>query len=172
MLQWIGAVFVLTSSTAIGRLLAVRVKEQELWLCDIRSSMYLLLGELEYHQMPLPEALFCAGSRQGGRLRCFYEKVSCELERKEGERFREIWRKYATECLVNAPVGKMQKEEFIAVGTYLTEADQKVRNNAIEFYLTCLEKEIAVLRKNEKEKTHLFQTMGILVGLFLLILVM
>jgi len=168
----VGAVLVLTSATAIGSLLALQVKEQEEWLKDIKMSLFLLAGELNYHQMPLPEAMRRAGVRHGGRMKGFYNRVGTELEKKEGDSFFTIWRRQVQENLKNAPLRKEQKDAFLEIGMYFTEADANVRENAIEFYLNRLEEDIVFLRKNGKEKAYMFRTMGMLGGMFLLILVM
>ena len=68
MVKLIGAILVLVSAYAIGSLLALQVKEQEKWLKDMKTTLFLLLGELEYRQVPLPEALAIVGKRHGGRL--------------------------------------------------------------------------------------------------------
>lgn len=168
----IGAALVLASATAIGSLLALQIREQEAWLRDIKMSLFLLSGEMNYHQMPLPEAMMRTGVRHGGRMRTFYSRVGAELEKKAGESFFDIWQRQVREVLKNAPLKKEQKEAFSEIGMYFVEADCNVRKNAIDFYLDRLEEDIVILRKNGKEKAYLLQTMGVLGGMFLLILVM
>ena len=100
----------------------------------------------------------------------FFLGMAEELEKKEGNRLEVIWRKQATDTLFRAPLKKEQKEAFSELGIYLAEADTKVRKNAMEFYFARLEEEIAALRASEKEKAYLYRTMGMLGGLFLLLI--
>ena len=172
MVKLIGAVLVLVSAYAIGSLLALQVKEQEKWLKDIKTTMFLLLGELEYRQVPLPDALELTGKRHGGRLAGFYQSLSAELDKKEGFSLQELWKKQAEPALRDCPLTKEQKEEFSELGLYFTEADKETRRSSLDFYLNRLEEDIVRLRETGGDKAYLCRTLGMLGGIFLLILVL
>ncbi|MBP3568830.1 MAG: stage III sporulation protein AB [Lachnospiraceae bacterium] len=172
MMKVIGAVLVLVSAYAIGSLLALQVKEREKWLKDIKTAMFLLLGELEYRQVPFPEALEVIGQRHGGRLADFFRRTAEELKKKEGISLKEIWKQMAEPTLKESPLSKEQKEEFAELGLCFMEADRETRKNSMEFYLNRLEEDIVALRKNGADKAYLCRTLGMLGGIFLLILVL
>lgn len=170
MLKLIGAVLVLVSAYAIGCLLALQVKEQERWLRDMKTTLFLLLGELEYRQMPLPEAMELIGGRHNGRLKTFFGGLSQELRKKEGVSLQELWQQTAMTSLKESPLTKGQKEEFAELGLYFMESDKETRKNSLEFYLTRLEEDIVTLRENGGDKAYLCRTLGMLGGIFILIL--
>ena len=172
MVKLVGAVLVLVSAYAMGSVLALRVKEQEKWLKEIKTTMFLLLGELEYRQMPLPEALEMIGKRHGGNLQTFFQVLSEELRKKEGFSLQEIWQQLAILALKDSPLSKQQKEEFAELGLYFTETDRETRKNSMEFYLNRLEEDIVSIRETGGEKAYLCRTLGMLGGIFLLILVL
>lgn len=172
MIKLIGAFLVLISACAIGSLLALQIKEQEKWLKEIKTALFLLLGELEYRQMPLPEALEIIGQRHGGRLAAFFQTLSEELKKKEGASLRESWRQMAGAVLKNSPLSKEQKEEFADLGIFFTESDKETRRNSLEFYLNRLEEDIVSLRETGADKAYLCRTLGMLGGIFILILVL
>ena len=172
MVKLIGAVLVLVSACAIGSLLAIQVKEQEKWLKDIKTALFLLLGELEYRQMPLPEAMELVGGRHGGRLAVFFQDLAEELKKKEGFSLQKVWRQLALPALKDSPLSKEQKEEFADLGLYFMESDKETRRNSMEFYLKRLEEDIVSLRETGAEKAYLCRTLGMLGGIFLLILVL
>lgn len=172
MVKLVGAVLVLVSAYAMGSVLALRVKEQEKWLKEIKTTMFLLLGELEYRQMPLPEALEMIGKRHGGNLQTFFQVLSEELKKKEGFSLQEIWQQLAILALKDSPLSKQQKEEFAELGLYFTETDRETRKNSMEFYLNRLEEDIVSIRETGGEKAYLCRTLGMLGGIFLLILVL
>ena len=169
-LKTVGAILVLTSATAIGSILAFRVKEQERWLADMKLSLVLLSGELEYHQVPFPEAMRLTGNKHKGRLQEFFRRTGEELEKREGESLSVVWSRQAENCLKAAPLKREQKEAFSEIGIYFAGADSKVRKNALEFYFSRLEEEIVRMRNTEKEKVYLYRMLGMLGGVFLLIL--
>ena len=172
MIKLIGAVLVLVSSCAIGSLLAMQVKEQEKWLKDIKTTLFLLLGELEYRQMPLPEAMELIGTRHNGRLKGFFAGLSAELTKKEGFSLQELWHQQAVPVLKESPLSKSQKEEFAELGLYFMESDRETRKHSLEFYLNRLEEDIVSLRESGGDKAYLCRTLGMLGGIFLLILVL
>lgn len=172
MIKMLGAVLVLVSAYAIGSLLALRVKEQEKWLKDIKTALFLLQGELEYRQMPLPEALAVIGARHGGRLAAFFQVLAEELSKKEGFSLQEVWKQLAASALKDSPLSGEQKEEFGELGLYFMESDRETRRTSIEFYLNRLEEDIVSLREHGADKAYLCRTLGMLGGIFLLILVL
>ena len=172
MIKWIGAVLVMVSAYAIGSLLAGQIKEREKWLKEIKIALFLLDGEVEYHQMPFPEALQLVGERHNGKLKQFLCSLSEELKKKEGNSLQELWRNYAKQFFKDTSLTKQQKEEFGELGVYFMEADCVARKNAIEFYLNRLEEEIVQLRETGADKAYLYRMLGMLGGMFLLVLVL
>ena len=118
MIKLAGAVLVMLSSCAIGGVFAAQVKEQEKWLKDIKIALFLLLGELEYHQIPFPEALCLVGRRHGGYIGSFLNEIGERLGKKEGVTVKKIWEEQGRKFLKDAPLTKEQKEEFTELGGY------------------------------------------------------
>ena len=172
MVKLVGAVLVLVSSCAIGALLALQVKEQEKWLKDIKTTLFLLLGELSYRQMPMPDAMELVGIRHSGRMKDFYLGMTEELQKKNGLSLQELWQKHALVSLKDSPLNGSQKEEFAELGLCFSETDKETRKNSLDFYLTRLEEDIVSLREKGADKAYLCRTLGMLGGIFLLILVL
>lgn len=172
MIKLTGAILVLVSAYAIGSVLALRIKEQEKWMRDMKTALFLLMGELEYRQIPLPEALELTAEHHGGRLSVFFQKLGAELKKKEGGSLRELWKELAKAELEDAPLSVGQKEEFMELGIYFMETDKETRRNSLEFYFSRLEEDIVKLRENGADKAYLCRMLGMLGGIFLLILVL
>ncbi len=172
MIKLIGAVLVLVSACGIGGLLALQIKEQEKWLKEIKLSLVLLLGELEYRQMPLPEAASLLSVRQNGKLAAFFKGLAEELQKKEGFSLQELWRQQAEPVVKDSPLSREQREEFKELGLYFMESDKETRRNAVEFYLKRLEEDIITLRENGADRAYLCRTLGMLGGIFILILIL
>ena len=172
MIKLVGAVLVLVSAYAIGSLLALQVKEQGKWLRDMKTTLFLLLGELEYRQVPLPEALELIGNRHRGRLSAFFRGLSGEMKKKEGVTLQELWHRVAETSFRDCPLSKEQKEEFSELGLYFMESDRETRREALDFYFNRLEEDIIQLREKGGDKAYLCRTLGMLGGIFLLILVL
>ena len=172
MIKAVGAVLVLVSAYAIGSLFALRIKEHENWLKEIKVTLFLLMGEVEYRQIPLPEALELVAHRHKGRLEPFFLALAEQLRKKEGQTMLEIWQQQAGLFLKESPLNREQKEEFAQLGLYFQETDKDTRKSTLEFYLKRLEEDIAGMRANGADKAYLCRTLGMLGGAFLLILVL
>lgn len=170
MIKLIGAVLVLVSAYAIGCIFALRIKEQEGWLKEIKTTLFLLQGELDYRQVPLPEAVAIIGNRHEGRLSGFFRNLSEELQKKEKGSLQEIWRQQSETLVKDCPLSSGQKEEFAELGLMFTDSDRESRKNALEFYFQRLEEDIVRIRKNGADRAYLCRTLGMMGGILILIL--
>ena len=170
MVKMIGAVLVLTSAYALGCLFALKLKEQERWMKEIKLALFLLQGELEYRQLPLPDALERAGNHQRGCLEVFFKNMSMELNKREGIPLKELWKRQSEQFLKNSPLSREQREEFGELGVCFAETDKETRKQTLNFYLNRLEEELKVLRETGGEKEYLYRALGMLGGMFLVIL--
>ncbi|MGN0507316.1 MAG: stage III sporulation protein AB [Lachnospiraceae bacterium] len=167
-----GGALVLVSAAAIGGTFAGRVKEQEVWLKEIKLVFLLLGGELNYNKTPLPEAFILVARRHDGPLTPFLKKVGEELTEQNGRMLKELWAAQAGQILLKAPLLKSQKQEFAALGECFSETDSTARENAIAFYLKRLEAELEHLEQTGRDKAYLYRMLGMLGGLFLLVLIL
>lgn len=170
MVKMVGTVLVLVSAYALGSLFALKLREQERWLKEMKLALFLLMGELDYRQMPMPEALERTGRHENGCVDVFFKAMSAELEKKEGIPLRELWKQQACKHLKDSPLTKKQQEEFAELGMCFAETDKETRKQAVEFYLNRLEEEIKVLRETGGDRGYLYRALGMLGGMFLVIL--
>jgi len=170
MIKLVGAVLVLVSAYAIGSMFALRIKEQERWLKEMKTTLFLLQGELDYRQVPLPEAAAIVGNRQDGRLSLFFRNLAEEMQKKEEGSLQEIWRRQAETAVKDCPLSVGQKEEFAELGLIFTESDRESRKNGLEFYFQRLEEDIIKIRKTGADRAYLCRTLGMMGGILILIL--
>lgn len=168
----IGGTLVLVSAAAIGATLAGGIKAQEAWLKEIKLVFLLLGGELNYNKTPLPDAFLLLAKRHSGPLTPFLQEVGEELGRQSGSILTELWAERAGRLLAHSPLSKGQKQEFMELGECFSETDSKARENAVAFYISRLEAELAQLQKTGKDKAYLYRMLGMLGGLFLLVLIL
>lgn len=172
MLKTVGSVMILCSAGAIGMIFAGRIKESELWLKEIKLVIIRLTGEIRYHRKTVPEALCTVGRRYEGRLKEFLTETGEQLQEMESGSLQEVWKHNGEQILQQAPLTREQKEAFLELGSFFCEADETTRTGTIDFYLLRLEEELKELRKNGKEKAYLYRMLGVMGGMFLLILVL
>lgn len=168
----IGSVLVLASAAAIGGIFAGRVKEQENWLKEIKLMLLLLSGELKYNKTPLPEALLTVAGRHNGVLTGFFKSLGSELLNQNGMALNELWEKQAERAMKQAVLSTAQKQEFASLGDCFLETDSTARENAVAFYISRLETELETMQKTGRDKAYLYRMLGMLGGMFLLVLIL
>lgn len=169
MLKAVGAIMVILSSTAIGfyfsSLLRARIQE----LSDLRKTLFILRGDIQYGNTPLPEALQSIALRNKSEFKPFYMQVSEKLCRLEGESFQEIWSNGVDQCLNETALTKEDKLELKRLGENLGHLDREMQVRTIDLYLEIIKREMEEATTTIKEKTKLYNTLGILAGLFITI---
>jgi len=102
-------------------------------------------------------------------FRTFLEKVSEELFLGSGGTFPEIWGKCVNQYLKNTSLTETDKEGIVRLGDNLGYLDREMQLTTIDLYLTQLQEEIKEQSMAVKERSKLYNILGIMAGLFLTI---
>jgi len=165
----IGCILVIGSSTGIGFFFSSEMKCRIENLKELKKLFGLLRGDIRYANTPLPEAISAIHRRQGGNFEPFFQYVSEKLQELSGLTFSDIW-KTATELeLANTALTKKDKLNLVHFGENLGYLDKDMQMNTLDLYLSQLEEEITELSKSVKEKSYLYNSLGIMAGVFITI---
>ncbi len=168
----IGCVFIISSCTGMGFLFASEIKRRIEDLKAAKSMAILLRGDIRYAQTALPEALENAARRHEGRLAPFLKRVSGELKQYSGASLKEIWKKAVKEELTHTSLSKKDKECLVQLGDHLGYLDKDMQMNTIDWYITQVDEIMKDVTAESKQKMRLYQSLGVLFGLFVIILIL
>jgi len=87
-----------------------------------------------------------------------------------GQTFTEIWKTGVEKELVNTSLSKKDRAALISFGENLGYLDKEMQMNTFELYLSQLEEEIAELSAAVKERSYLYNSLGIMAGVFISII--
>lgn len=162
---------VILGCSGLGWYLSGQFRQRIFWLEEIRKMVFFLKGEILYGHATIGDALGQVGRRQQqgpgkSSLGRFFMGVSERIEKQQGESFHELW---------NGELGKIKKgplqnsdlEELSRLGENLGYLDLQMQEKNLNFYIEKIEESIADLKAQEKEKTKLYTSLGIMCGLFL-----
>jgi stage III sporulation protein AB len=156
----------------MGLWLSARWKMRLSLLIRLRRMIYFLKGEIIYNHAPLAEALERVGSRSGGCFGTLFTEAAERIERQEGELFGKIWEE-ETEKLRAQDGGKLLSGEDIdglkSLGSHLGYLDVDMQERTLLLYLEQLDDTILYLKSHLKEKCRLSVSLGIMGGMFLVI---
>ena len=158
MLKIMGTVLVIFACSALGYKKSAGISERLFLLREIEKT--------------LPEAMLRVSGKVQEPLCCFLEETAKMAQKYQGERFACIFRENAEKYLKEWNVTQKDFEEFVQLGEYLGYLDMDVQKNTLEWYLQQLKTEIDALTEEMPVKKKLYQSLGVLSGIFLAILLL
>ena len=146
MFKMLGILCIVSGSSGLGFLYA---RELELRLIELKQLQQMLLqlrGEI-------------------------LTKMAQELQKRDGQSAEEIWKRNLKKCLIGLHLDKQEQKDLEKLGSMLGYLDVDMQLNALDYYLEQLKE--SSLRATEVSKTQkkLYQSMGILGGAALAVLV-
>lgn len=166
----IGCIMVIGSSSGMGFFFANEMRCRLENLKELRKLISLLRGDIRYASTPLPEAISSITRRHKGIFNQFLNSVSEKLHELSGQTFADVWKDAVNKELLDTSLSKKDKLHLIQFGENLGYLDKEMQMNVIDLYLSQLEEEINENTKTLKEKSYLYNTLGIMAGVFIVII--
>lgn len=167
MIKFIGAILVIASSTGIGLYFSMMTRGRVKDLKMLKKDIYLLRGDIRYGNTPLPESIAMLSRRSNDRFKLFFGTIAMEIEKLDGLTFVEIWDKGIQTALGDTFLNETDKENLKRLGDTLGFMDQDMQIKSIDLFIEQLEEELAEAIRTEKEKTRLYNLLGVLCGIFI-----
>lgn len=165
-----GCILILLSTTGIGFYFSNDMKCRMEDLKEWKKLICLLRGDIRYANTPLPEAISQAGKRHEGNFHTFLSTVGVQLQEMAGETLSTIWKTAAEKELLITSLNKKDKVQLIRFGENLGYLDKDMQMNTFELYLAQLDEEITELSKTVKGRAYLYNSLGIMAGIFITII--
>ncbi len=166
----IGCIIIVLSTTGIGFYFSSDMKCRMEDLKEWKKLICLLRGDIRYANTPLPEAISSAGRRHEGNFHNFLSTVGAQLQELSGETLASVWKAAAERYLSNTSLNNKDKMQLIRFGENLGYLDKDMQMNTFELYLTQLDEEITELSRTVKGKAYLYNSLGIMAGIFITII--
>lgn len=171
MLRIYGLILIMISGAGLGlaksRELSARLEAKEMLL----RMVILLKGEIRCGNASLFDAMTGAAEKLPGVYRTFLRETAREMEIRRGETFGMIFRKNAEIYFKELGLHKEEQEQLFSLGEHLGYLDLKMQMRQLELYEKELEESIRVLKIELPEKKKVCQSLGILFGILLAVLV-
>ena len=168
-LKIIGCILVIGSCSGIGYYFSCELKARMEELVQLKKILMLLRGDIRYANTPLAEALNSISVRHNGDFQIFLRWVSEQLEQMQGKTLADIWKAGVEHKLKGVSLTKKDKESLIGFGTNLGYLDKDMQLSTIDLYVATIETEIEEGMRTLKEKTYLYNSLGVMGGIFITI---
>ena len=170
MLRFIGGILIITATTGAGILYGMELQEYLEKLLYIRHIIYMIKGELEYYQAPLSEAFGRISVRVREPYRRWLSAMEKQVENREEDAFLKIWMRSVDKYLKELHLKSEHSIQLKELGTYLGQTDGASESRNLQLYLGRLELEIEKVREGMAAKKRIGNCLGVMGGIFLVVL--
>ncbi len=168
----IGCILILTSSAGMGFYFSSELKNRIIDLKELKKIIFLLRGDIRYANTPLPEAVQALSLRHDGKYKTFLSNIAERLNELGGISFCTIWKEAVAKELNDTSLSKKDLAGLGQFGENLGYLDKDMQINTIDLYISQIEEEIKDLSHNVKQKSYLYNSLGILGGIFITIIML
>jgi stage III sporulation protein AB len=171
MMSWIGAAAILSATTILGFEWAKRVRERPKQLRELKVTLQALEAEIMYGSTPLNEAFQHIGKPLKEPLSAFFLTISDLLNQGEMS-VQEAWE---SQLLVLARETSFKNGEIEVLrqfGATLGRHDKEHQQKQIQLTLAHLNREEKEARDIQERYEKMCKSLGVLMGLLIVILLM
>lgn len=166
MLKIVGSMIVIAVCTALGFEKSNELSMHLNALEELKKLFVLLRSEVQYTRAPFAELFLKISRKMDGVYQKWLLRLSKDLEKHEKRTLQEVWKVSVYEYLEESRLTKEELEELCRVGNSLGYLE------TIELYINQLDFSIEKAREELKSKKKLYQSMGIMCGIFLVIVLL
>ena len=172
-LKWITSLCILGGCAVLGYLKAAGHQEMVKVLCDLKTCLENLQMQIQYRAAPLPEGLRSAvfeGCNQ--EVEDLFCSVAEAIE--QGREPATVWEREMERLTAQkgafSRLSQQDRESIVNFCSHIGLTDMARQNDNFAYALEALNHRILELRPQAKAKCKLYQTVGILVGLMIAIM--
>ena len=166
MLKWVGCILIICACSGIGFAKSNELQRHLNEIEEIKRLFYLLRSELQYTRAPFAEVFAKISTKADGIYREWMKDISKRLTDKEQSSFWGIWCQSIEEDLQKSNLKEDELKELKNVGKNLEYME------SIDLYIEQMEYRIENIREAYRSKRKLCKSMGIMGGVFLVILLL
>jgi len=170
MVKITGAVFVVAGCTGMGLWRSQSIRKRVDELNEVKKMILLLRGEIRYSLAPLPEAIGRIALKAKPPLIGFLQEIYKALSAMDGESFSDIWTRSTENYLSSSHLKAEDLTIIIDLGTQLGYLDKEMQLGAIDLFLEQLGHTIDEQIKGMPAKQKIYNYLGILCGVLIVIL--
>lgn len=167
-MKWIGFLLVLAGTGGIGFSLVGEYSMRIRVLGQIRDMMHYINDLVVCEYASLPEAFAKAAERVEAPFSDFLKTVAQQMDTFSGEEVSFLWKSNAV--MLKDSMNAKDYQEFLACMQQTGFSDVKGQSQALKAYEQRLELLLHRLSEQKEEKCRLYQTLGIMSGVFVCIL--
>lgn len=169
MQKLMGCILIIAAGSGFGFLKGMDLQRYLSEIQQLRQMFLMLKSEIKYTKAPLGEAFANIGRRIPGNYGRWMTELSKRLEEKSGTTFQMLWNRTIDEYVSGMSLKKEDVEKLKAMGMNMGYLDEEMQLGTIDLYLEQLNVEIQRTRESLVTKKRLCNSLGVMGGIFLAI---
>ena len=171
-IKLVGCCLILGSSAMLGLYYSSRLSGRLMLLKQWYQAMQLLKGEIGYRHATLGEAFLEVGRRCGQDVGKWMEQLGEEMQKKHSVSFLELWMPALEQWKKGGILSADDIRLLEDFGKNLGYLDVSMQEQRILFFMEQLETQIQLLNASIEKRKHLYRTISVLGGSFLVVLLL
>ena len=164
------AIVVIASSTGLGLYMSNCCNLEIRQLKEFKKIIMLLKGEISYGNTTLPDAIAVLAKKENGVFKQFLVELEGKLNSLQGVRFQLMWEEAVDSSMGNTNLCKKHKEMIKALGKELGYMDKHTQLGCLDVFIYEINEEIKDKMLAVKDKVRIYNVIGVLFGVFVVII--
>lgn len=171
MIRIIGGIIIILASTLLGMIFSLETSQKLNTLYEIQKILIMLKGEITYNKAPAADAFLNLSEHVKEPFGSFFQKTGQELNQGFGKTIETVWYECCDSELKGLAITQEDKQAFRELGACMGYLDAEMQISSITLYSEKLDMRIRESTQGMKEKQKIFKIMGIMGGIFIVLLI-
>ena len=141
-------------------------------LKEIKHLYHLLQSEIRYTGLPLPEMLLGISEKVAAPFSDILQCIGQSEDWEKGKSFGQIWRENMDKGLMGQSITRESKDMLMKFPESMGSMEREGQARALERYIEEMNRWIAQMEQEEKNKKKVIVSLGIAAGTFLSIILL
>ncbi|RYG74662.1 stage III sporulation protein SpoAB [Lentibacillus lipolyticus] len=168
-MMWIGALLFIGTTTLIGFEVSRRLNERPKHIRQLKNALQILEAEILYSQLPLPEAFATIAKQIPEPLSTFFYDMNCSMQKTATDLY-SAWNSRVSELLETSSLSESEGEIMKQFGRTLGQHDFDQQQKHIHLAIKHLDRQLEEARENQFKYGKMAKSLGVLCGLFVVLL--
>jgi stage III sporulation protein AB len=168
-MKLLGALLFIVTTTWVGFEWSHRLTMRPKHIRQLKSALQILEAEILYSQSPLKEAFAMVAKQMPDPTRSFFAHLNMDLHQEQSNLI-SIWEKNVSDLKKRSCIGNNETEILLQFGRTLGRHDFYQQQKQIQLALGHLDRELEEARDEQIRYSKMAKSLGILFGLFIVLL--
>ena len=169
-LKWMGCICILIACSGYGFSKGNEYRKHVNELEELRRIATMFAKETSYSKLPIAEISLRICGKVLEPYKSWLIGLSAALRKKQSNAFIDVWQEEVKGLLTKLSLSQEEAEELMILGGQLGNYNIQMQETAFRWYASCMEERRERLLKEVSEKQRLCNDLGILAGIFLVIM--